>query len=299
MQKTCDMHIHTDNSDGILSGTALLQRATECNLNKLVVTDHDCVDFYLDKDVQAKLKDYDYMTGCEFVCTYGDIPIEMLGYGIDVKETKKYLDKYGITENRIERYRSEQTPKVFAKYGIVLDYDPKSIDFSQKCPMVLEKLHEVILQSPEAVRFLYMENPNLIKSVSAFLREGLNNPASKIFIAPHKLYPSFEKIAALIKKVGGLTFLAHPYQYGENMERVLEGVKNHVDGIECYHYTTMEKEKVDHLKAFCKANNLMISGGSDYHKPDASGIEMLNKLGVPAKYFDEIKARISTKQKQM
>lgn len=295
MKETCDMHIHTNHSDGNLSSSEILQYATMRGLKKLSITDHDCVDFYLDEKIVDRLKDFDYVTGCEFVCSYGNVPIEILGYGIDVKGAKKYLDAYGINESKIEKYRSDHTPKIFAKHGIILDYDPESIDFTQKCPMVLEKLHEAILRNPEAVSFLYKENPNLLQSVTSFLREGLNNPSSKIFIAPHKVYPSFDRITTLIKKLGGISFLAHPYQYGDNMDRVLEGTKNYVDGVECYHYTTMEKGKTDYLKMFCQKNGLMISGGSDFHIQDPNGNDLLNRLGVPAQHFDEIKKRIDAK----
>lgn len=291
MKKTCDMHIHTEHSDGNLSSSEILQYATKRGLKKLSITDHDCVDFYLDEKTIDMLKDFDYVTGCEFVCAYGNVPIEILGYGINVKEAKKYLDMYGISENKIERYRSDYIPKVFANNGIILDYDPKSIDFTKKSPMVLEKIHDVILKNKEAVSFLNKENPNLVKSVSAFLREGINNPKSKIFIAPYKLYPTYDKITALIKKLGGISFLAHPYQYGDNMDKVLEGVKQYVDGIECYHYTTREKAKIDYLKSFCEKNNLMISGGSDFHVREPNGDDLLNKLDIPEQYFDEIKAR--------
>ena len=288
MKETCDMHIHTSYSDGNLSGVELLQYASKKGLKKLIVTDHECVDFYLDENVNDMLRDFEYVTGCEFVCSYDNIPIEILGYGIDVKGAKEYLDVYGINENKIERYRSENIPKVFVKYGIVLDYNPECIDFSRKCPMVLEKIHEIILKDQKAVNFLNEENPNLVKSVSCFLREGINNPNSKIFIEPHKLYPTYDKITSLIKKLGGISFLAHPYQYGGNMDRVLEGVKGYVDGVECYHYTTTE-EKTCYLKSFCEKNNLMISGGSDFHVQDPEGNDLLNKLNVPGKYFDEIK----------
>ena len=288
MKETCDMHIHTSYSDGNLSGVELLQYASKKGLKKLIVTDHDCVDFYLDENVKDMLSDFEYVTGCEFVCSYDNIPIEILGYGIDVKGAKEYLDVYGINENKVERYRSENIPKVFVKYGIVLDYNPECIDFSRKCPMVLEKIHEIILKDQKAVNFLNEENPNLVKSVSCFLREGINNPSSKIFIEPHKLYPTYDKITSLIKKLGGISFLAHPYQYGGNMDRVLEGVKGYVDGVECYHYTTTE-EKTCYLKSFCEKNNLMISGGSDFHVQDPEGNDLLNKLNVPGKYFDEIK----------
>lgn len=300
MSNTCDMHIHTNNSDGNLSGDELLDYAKKHkNLHKLVVTDHDCVDFYLDQKVMALLKDFDYITGCEFVCAYEDVPIEILGYGIDVKKAKEYLDKHGVTENRIERYRSDNVPKAFLKHGITLDYDPKKIDFTKKCPMALESLHESVLRSPEAMRLLFTENPNLLKSVSSFLREGLNNPNSKIFIDPNTLYPSFEKITGLIRKLGGLAFLAHPYQYGKNMERVLEGVKRNIDGVECYHYSCQEEDQINHLKQFCSANELMISGGSDFHIKGENGDDLLNKMRVPAMYFDKIKTRLNTMHKNI
>lgn len=291
MKETCNMHIHTDCSDGVLSGVELLEYARKCGLNKLSITDHDCVDFYLDSDVIEMLKNFDYVTGCEFVCAYEDVPIEILGYGIDVKKAKEYLDEYGVTENKMERYRSDNIPKVFAKHGVILNYDPRSVDFTQKCPMALEKIHEVILKDQKAIAFLNEENPNLVKSVSAFLREGVNNPKSKIFIAPHKLYPSYDKITELIKRLGGISFLAHPYQYGANMERVLEGVKGYVNGVECYHYTTREIEKTDCLRAFCEENNLMISGGSDFHVMS----DTLIGLNVPGEYFDAIKTKLNSK----
>ena len=293
MKETCDMHIHTFYSDGDLSGVELLKYASKMGLRKLSITDHDCVDFYLDKDAMKMIENFDYVTGCEFVCAYKNVPIEILGYGIDVKKAKEYLDVYGVTENRMERYRSDNIPKAFKKHGITLNYDPETIDFTKKCPMVLEVIHEIILNDPIAIKFLNDENPNLVKSVSCFLREGLNNPNSKIFIEPNKLYPSYEKITSLIKRLGGISFLAHPYQYGDNMDNVLEGVKNNINGIECYHYTTRDKEKTEYLKAFCKRNNLMISGGSDYHH----GKDLLNGLDIPAEYFDKIKVRLGKKRK--
>lgn len=295
MKDTCDMHIHTNYSDGNLSSVELLQYAAKKGLKKFVVTDHDCVDFYLDENITDSLKDFDYVTGCEFVCSYGNVPIEILGYGINVEEAKAYLDVYGINENKIEMYRSDNIPKAFAKHGIDLNYNPESVDFSLKSPMVLEKIHDIVLKNHDAVTFLNKENPNLVKSISCFLRDGINNPNSKIFIEPHKLYPSYDKITSLIKKLGGLSFLAHPYQYGDNMDNVLNGVKDYVDGIECYHYTTSE-EKTNNLKDFCLENDLMISGGSDFHIKDPDGNDLLNKLNIPGQYFDEIKIKINNKQ---
>ena len=58
MQETCDMHLHTNNSDGVLSGTELLKLAKKQKLKKLSITDHDCVDFYLDETNVEMLKEF-------------------------------------------------------------------------------------------------------------------------------------------------------------------------------------------------------------------------------------------------
>ena len=85
-------------------------------------------------------------------------------------------------------------------------------------------------------------------------------------------------------------------KYKENMVRVLDGIKDYVDGIECYHYTSIEDNKTEFLIDFCKKNNLMISGGSDFHYNIPNNNKShINGLGVPAKYFDLIKAKLENK----
>lgn len=289
------MHIHSNFSDGELNGTELLQYAKKKKLKKLSITDHDCVSFYFQPENMKLLKDFDYIVGCEFVCAYNDISIEILGYGMDLVKTKEYLDKHGVNQNALERYRSKEIPKVFAKHGIILDYDEKTVDFSQNNPKVLPKLFNIILSNQKAVEFLNKENSNLTKSTSLFLREGLNNPNSKIFIQPNKIYPSYKKIINIIKEYGGVSFLAHPYQYKQNMMKVLEGVTPYIDGIECYHFTA-DKEKTELLVNYCKNNNLYISGGSDFHTTkEGSDKSRLNELNVPEQYFDKIKDLLDKK----
>lgn len=292
MKKTCDMHIHSDFSDGILSADELIEYIKKHNLKKFSVTDHDCVDFYLLPDIDNKLKGLSYIAGCEFVAGYKDVAIEILGYGFDIEKVKKYLDKHGVTQNKIDRFRGKQVVKLFSRMGINLDFDIKKVDFSLRNPMVLHALFDSILRNEQAVRLLNEENPNLIKNRSFLLREGFNNPKSKFFIKPTKIYPNYKRIIKIIKKFGGLSFLAHPYQYRNEMLRVLEGIKEEIDGIECYHHTTVDEEKKNVLIDYCKANNLLISGGSDFHNPPNNQRCIdLNELNIPEKYFDIIQQR--------
>ena len=81
------------------------------------------------------------------------------------------------------------------------------------------------------------------------------------------------------------------------MMRVLETVKEYIDGIECYHFTARDEEKQNFLKDFCKKNKLMISGGSDFHTTDKSNKRsLLNRLNVPEEYFDAIDKKLQEKK---
>lgn len=295
----CDMHNHSSLSDGFLTPIEILYLSKLIGLNRVAITDHDCIDAYLDQEFikTAKELNIEIIPAAELVSAYKDVAIEILAYGVNVDKMKKYLDKNGVPENKLDRYRSKKIPEVFAKYGINLNYDPATIDFTQKNAHVLRTLFDIVKEDPQAVEFLNKENPHLLDSTNLFLRSGLNNPNSKIFIEPNSIYPQYDKITNLIHSLDGLAVLAHPYEYKDQMQRVLNGVKNYVDGIECFHPSSLESEKNQFLLDFCKKNNLLVSGGSDSHNLDPTSARgMFNGLKVPAKYFDIIKEAINEKQ---
>ena len=296
MKNTCDLHIHTTYSDGTMSPIELLQLAEKRNLKKLSITDHDCVDFYFNQEAMDFIskEKIEYIVGCEFSCIFKNIPIEILGYGLDIHKTKKYLEKHGLTVKRLEKYRSKKIPKVFKKHGITLDYNESSmVDFSLERPDAVLEIFKSVLRNKAAVKLLKTENESLIKNQSLFMRKGVHNPDSKIFVNMRDFYPTAKKILKKIRKFGGICFLAHPYQYGSQMLKILEGLKNDLDGVECYHHSSQEQEKITFLSNFCHKNNLMISGGSDFHfNTHGNEKSHLNEFNIPEKYFDLIKHKL-------
>lgn len=79
--------------------------------------------------------------------------------------------------------------------------------------------------------------------------------------------------------------MPHIFEYKQNSEKILNFILQNysIDGIECF-YTTFSNEQSDFLLNICNKNNLLISGGSDYHgsfKPNVDlGIGFGN-LSVP------------------
>lgn len=310
----CDMHNHSTNSDGLLTPTEIIYFSKLLGMDRVVVSDHDCIDAYLDEEFleTAKSLGVQVIPAVELVSAYKDVGIEILGYGVDVEKMKEYLDGpngdgeggHGVTQNALERYRSEMIPKVFAQNGFELDYDPSTIDFTKKDPLVLRTIYNKLVEEKQknpdspVIKFLEDENPKMLDSIDEFLRAGLNNPKSKIFINPTSFYPQFDKITKVIHDMGGIAILAHPYQYKKEMDRVLEGVKNYVDGVECYHPSSRESEKNQYLLDFAHKNGLMVTGGSDCHNLNPAGDKSLfTRLRVPAECFDNMVEAIAAKEK--
>jgi predicted metal-dependent phosphoesterase TrpH len=78
--------------------------------------------------------------------------------------------------------------------------------------------------------------------------------------------PDFEdgtEIVKLIKSAGGLAVLAHPGMYG-NMDAIPALIEAGLDGIELWHPKNSDSEKIE-IEKICFENNLIMTGGSDFH----------------------------------
>lgn len=283
IKSICDMHIHTTCSDGELSPTELVEFMNNLGVKYFSVTDHDNVDFYLNKDALNLAKKYNmkYIVGCEFVSRVGVHPIEILGYDLDIDKTKKYLDKHGVPESKLRDIRKKYAVKIFKKLG-------SSITFSGAFDDPVDEIYYTILANPKLKEIILKDNPNVLDSPSNFLRKGLNNPQSVFFISPRKFYPNYKKLIKIIhRKFNGKAILAHPYHYQEYMDEILEKVKKaKIDGIECYHYTVDTMEKNQYLLEYAQKNKLLISGGSDFHKKtDIQFAKRRNMIEIPSKIF--------------
>lgn len=290
----CDMHTHTTCSDGELSPTEFVKFAHEQKVAYFSVTDHDTVDFYLNKAALQLAKEYgmQYIVGCEFVCRVGEYPIEILGYGLDIAAAKKYLDKHGVPEEKMQAIRVKHGTKIFKKLGYKVTFTEEN-----KWDPV-DVMYDAILAQETLKNKLLKEEPNMLASSGKFLRLGLNNPKCSMFISPKGYYPSYKKIIKLIqKKFHGVAVLAHPYHYASAMDEIMQKcVEAHIDGIECYHYTVDSKEKNAYLVNFAKQHGLLITGGSDFHsRSDVQQTREKNMLTVPESVFVNMQEKLREK----
>ncbi|MDD2628095.1 MAG: PHP domain-containing protein [Clostridia bacterium] len=270
-----DLHIHTVHSDGKDTVKEILEKAQEIGLTTLSITDHDSVDAY------EELKKLDYtkyyrgkiITGCEFSVSFMGVRIEFLGYGIDVKKIKSWLDN----QYNDEKFK-KQCEREFAdicnscnEKGIILSKDFKY----DNTVLPVDCIYYEIIKHNDNKEFFKKEEWD---DISLFWRKCSTDPTFPIYFDYSKITVSAKEVSKLIREAGGKVFLAHLYRYQkENKEEILEALTKQklIDGIEVY-YPTFTEEQTKILENYCKRNNLLMCGGTDYHNK----INDNRKLGI-------------------
>ena len=263
-----DLHIHTTHSDGTDTLEELLNKANTLGLESISITDHNSVKGYVEMDENSYLKTLysgNIIVGCEFTTTYKEQLIEILGYNVDYKKIDKYLSNYYTPEKirEVSNIISKRTIDKLTSLGYTCTITEEQYkQFDAESYNV--EIYNNLISHQESKTLLEKET---LYSFSDFLRKGITNPSSKLFIETSDLRPSVPEIIEVIHEAGGIAFLAHPFQYAiEDMETFLnEFTSNHnMDGIECYH-TTFTPEQSKFLIDYAAKNKLYVSGGSDYH----------------------------------
>lgn len=267
-----DLHMHTKHSDGTDSAIELLKGAQARGLEVISITDHNTVDAYgeLAKTQAGETFKGTIIPGIELNTKILNVPIEILGYGIDtavMKELLKSVYPPAEERNRIEVKRLYD--KCIAA-GLQLDeeclerYDPSG--FASKFIQAEIKKHE--------------ENRKLIDEEvwgdsKIFYRKYMSNPEGPLYVEMDDLVPDFQTAANLVRKSGGLVFLPHIFEYRQNAGKILKFILDNykIDGIECY-YTTFSDEQTKKVLNVCRERKLYVSGGSDYHGRAKPNVQM-------------------------
>lgn len=266
-----DLHLHTNLSDGELSPSELIAQINSKNITYFSVTDHNHSLFYddlknLTSDINAKL-----ITGCEIATSYNGTIIEVLGYNVDTDKINSWYRNFYSKENLIKN-------ETFL-FNKLLDLcKENNLEVSENL-----SLNNIVKGCSKKVIYQALikhENNNSkfnLSTYKSFFRKELSDPESKLFLNESLTYPPLEYVVNLIHNSGGLTFLAHPFEYGiKDLDALIIYLinKNYINGIECFHPSaTTNNSKF--LLDYCKKYKLFSSGGSDFHSFKKS-----NSLGV-------------------
>ena len=248
-----DLHMHTCYSDGVYKPDELVSRLKKENINLFSITDHNHSLAYED----YSFNDIKYIKGTEIATSSEDVIIEVLGYKVDDKIINNWYRDFFSEDNlkRNEQMLFDDLLKISKKNGYKIQ---DSLNLEEIKKGVSKKTIFYYLQEN------YSDFP--FKTYKDFFRKGLSNNTSEWFLNEGRTYPSLGEVIQLIHEADGLAVLAHPYEYGfEKLDNLFNTVKNfNINGIECFHPSASMYNSVE-LSKFCVENNLIGSGGSDFH----------------------------------
>lgn len=256
-EKRVDLHIHSNNSDGVYTPETVFTMAKDEKIDVISITDHNYI------NANDKLQEYSDKYGVESISgveisSYKDgIAVHILAY--DWKDTRA-MEKYCKEIRRIEEKKYEEYVKLLEKdYSQISLIQYKEYVSSRKGGWKL--LNYLLEKGICRDGFEYFE---LINS------KGFNE---------YSFYPKSEDVIDFIHKCGGKAILAHPgstYSSENDIEKKLrEYVLMGIDGIECFHPLNSDIVEVKSIN-ICLAFGLIITGGSDEH-----GNLTDRKLGCP------------------
>jgi predicted metal-dependent phosphoesterase TrpH len=258
-----DLHLHTNYSDGKLSVSDTIKKASESEISVLSITDHDSI-VGVKKAIQiAKERNIICLSGLELSCRNDnsdvifptDISIHILAYNIDYesKALISYLKQYHHRRKQILSVLIEE----LEQNGFDVKYE--DIDVIAGKQMRIQDIINHINSS-----FAYKNKRE------NYLRIA-NDYYSQLFMIDCPLLNAIE----MIKSVGGQPILAHAfysyrdYEIIKNTEQSISTLLDYLceiglSGVEVFYSKFSEKQTHWMLKE-AQNRGLLITAGSDFH----------------------------------
>lgn len=268
-----DLHVHTNHSDGIFTPEKVVDLARDAKLGGIAITDHDTTTgVEIGIEYSKKFNDITVIPGIELSCVYRKEEVHILGYYIDYKNPNLIDITNKLINARI--HRGIKTVSKINQLGLELDIED-----------VKKFTNTDFIGRPHVARALISKGyvSNVGEAFEKYLKFG--GPA---YVERYKI--SVEETINLIKSVGGIPVLAHPGLI--NNEEILNYcVRKGIKGVEAIH-SKHSKKDVLYLIEFAKKNNLVITGGSDFHGDRGQGQLLLGEYYVGENTIQQLKEMV-------
>ena len=246
---SCDLHCHTKLSDGSVGIEELISLAKRRGLSAIAITDHDTFAGAVRGVNIGKRLGLTVIPGAELstMDTKTGRKVHILCYNCEAVARLE-----GICHRMLEG-RKKTTTEMLKK---VMRYYPLAPEMVVRCATGSTSVYK------QHIMHALME-AGYADSMYGDVFNRLFG-AEKGVARVENTYPDVREVLELVHSAGGIAVLAHPYLY-DNIDLMKElTAEGLLDGVEVAHHSHTEEQEAE-LRAFAKANKLLITGGSDFH----------------------------------
>jgi predicted metal-dependent phosphoesterase TrpH len=279
MEKLCDLHTHSNFSDGTLSPGELLKAAQTAGLSAVALCDHNTVAGLPDFLAAAAASPVEAVPGIEISADYQDGEVHILGIFLQPRHYSAVAQKMAQVQQRKEESNRKLIEALRAA-GVVLDYD------------------EIKAANPDG----FINRANIAAALVAKGYAADRKDAFKRYLKPSAgFYRPPKRIDAeesvrFLKSLGAVVILAHPFLNLDEagLRGFLElAVTWGLDGMET-EYPLFDEQQREKARFLAGQFGLLPSGGSDFHganKPDIRLGTGKGDLRVPLAMLTELRKK--------
>ena len=246
MEDYADLHIHTSFSDGKQSLEEVIEKAQECHLKAIAITDHDTIDAVKKAEEANSNNGLELISGVELSAIENQKDIHVLGYFVDIHN--------GTLLKRLREFKDGRYKR--AK-GIVKNLNKMGVDL--KFETVLKEGQNGALGRSHIAHAM-VEDELVYTFEEAFAKYiGYDSPA---YI--NKVEITVKEAIDLIHQAEGVAILAHPGTLDSDDRFIEDLIGQGIEGLEVYH-PDHNHSKAKRFLGLAQKNNLLVTGGSDSH----------------------------------
>lgn len=277
MAAMCDLHIHSNCSDGTDTPGELIRIAEQAGLSAVALCDHNTVAGLDEFTASARGSSVEAVPGVEFSTDWEGHELHILGLFI----RPEHYGRVGALVQQMLLEKKRSSEELLAKlrpHGIELRYE----EIEQAFPG--RNINRAVIAEMLKLR-------GCCGSVEEAFDRWLSLERG-YYVPPER--PQALEVIEFIKSIGAVAVLAHPFlNLDEGLLRSFLGQAKPrgLDAMEVY-YSKFSPEQTALACRIAEEFELCPSGGSDYHGNNKSGIFMGSGRGdlkIPHKIVEDLK----------
>ncbi len=274
---TCDLHIHSNFSDGTMTPAELIALAEKNHISAIALCDHNTVDGLSDFQKAARNSNVIAVNGIEISTEYNGTELHILGLFLP----EDRFEEISNMMSRIKIFKEESNVKLVNNLradGYLIDYEEIK---SKNNGAYINRAH---------IAAELIEKGYFTDRKEAF--DTVLSPYGGYYTPPER-FKALE-IIGYLDSIGAVPVWAHPFldMNAEDIDAFLPIAKAHgLVGMET-RYSLYNEETQKTAEMLAKKHGIKQSAGSDFHgsnKPDILLGTGKGNLEVPFEFYENLK----------